>query len=447
MQRTGYGLCPNPDHVISESDMLIFIGPKSSPARDNDHRGTSLSYLAKAKKIVTANRQMSSGKADVKHMKNVLVAGWRTVWSDAPERLRKRIMEIAHVREKGSYIIFINGVRSSPQDESNMDEMDERQPSFAGIMSECRFRPLTTSENAKLPPVNYKRNVYEVCDQDNGNKPMGIFVSHIQGDAADPEIVEPVVIGRTIHTAIVLGTQANTPLPAYSRDTRVLSIMLLLRKLWMSKNEGVPMHVVGENQQDMTARLALGPQVEFDGTGALKKNMHEPDFINSQAIYARVLVQTMAYPVIRHAVMDLFDESPGSADLVIVKASAYVTLHESHVWGVVQQCVLETPKERSICIGYIADSGSVQVLPEHQMGHIYNENDRLVLLRRYVAQIPGGGGRGGNAAGAGTDSDDDESPSSPVHEQLNSRFASIRASPGSVKGPMLQKAMTRLSRV
>lgn len=417
--------------------MLIFIGPKSSPARDNDHRATSLEYLAKARAIVTANRQRSTGVADVKHQKNVLVAGWRAIWSDNAERLRKRIMEIAHVREKGSYVIFINGVRSSPQDESSLDEMDERQPSFAGIMSECGFRTLSNSENAKLPPVKYKRNVYEVCDKDDGNKPMGIFVSHIQGDAADPDIVEPVIIGRTIHTAIVLGTQANSPLPAYSRDTRVLSIMLLLRKLWMSKNEGVPMHVVGENQQDMTARLALGPQVEFDGNGALKKNMHEPDFINSQAIYARILVQTMAYPVIRHAVMDLFDETPGSADLVIVKASAYVTLHTAHMWGVVQHCVLETPKERSICIGFIDDAGGVEVLPEHDMERVYNDNDRLVLLRRYVTKIPSG------SAGAGADADSDDD----VQEQLNSKFATIRASPGTVKGPLLGKAVTRLSRV
>ena len=123
--------------------------------------------------------------------------------------------------------------------------------------------------------------------------------------------------------------------------------------------------------------------------------------------------------------------------MVIVKASAYVTLHTAHLWGVVQQCVLETPKERSICIGYIDDAGGVQVLPEHHMGRIYNENDRLVLLRRYVTNMPSGSAD----AGAGADSDDD------VQEQLNSKFASPRASYSGLKGPMLEKAATRLSRV
>jgi len=34
MATRGYGLCPDPDTVIKKSDMLIFVGPKSSPARD-----------------------------------------------------------------------------------------------------------------------------------------------------------------------------------------------------------------------------------------------------------------------------------------------------------------------------------------------------------------------------------------------------------------------------
>lgn len=64
--------------------------------------------------------------------------------------------------------------------------------------------------------------------------------------------------------------------------------MLLLRNLCNEKlhKENVPMHVVGENQEDMTARLALGPaqKGEEDGDVSFK----EPDFVNSQAIYARV---------------------------------------------------------------------------------------------------------------------------------------------------------------
>ena len=75
-----------------------------------------------------------------------------------------------------------------------------------------------------------------------------------------PHILFPVifqfpyqVMNITIHTAIVMGTQAEIHLPPAARDTRVLSIMLLLRmisevKLRRLKHD-IPLHVVGENQE------------------------------------------------------------------------------------------------------------------------------------------------------------------------------------------------------
>ena len=36
---------------------------------------------------------------------------------------------------------------------------------------------------------------------------QGIFIEHILGDAAEAEMLEPIVLNNPIHTAIVLGTQ------------------------------------------------------------------------------------------------------------------------------------------------------------------------------------------------------------------------------------------------
>ena len=51
-----------------------------------------------------------------------------------------------------------------------------------------------------------------------------------------------------------------------SKDTRVLNIMLLLRKLWnerfdkaADKSKVKQFHVIGENHEDSTARIALVP--------------------------------------------------------------------------------------------------------------------------------------------------------------------------------------------
>ena len=183
-----------------------------------------------------------------------------------------------------------------------------------------------------------------------GHKHEGVRLRHITGDAASAPILSPVIMKNTIHTAIVLGTQTTVRLGAHHRDTRILNILLLLRKLWSIKREGVPMHIVGENNEDMTARLALAPK-------RIGKIRTEPDFVNSQAVSARALVQTLAYPLIQPAISDLFQESKNSAEIVTVPAQEYVPLDTPLLYGVVRAMVLQTRGERSICIGILWRAG------------------------------------------------------------------------------------------
>ena len=63
----------------------------------------------------------------------------------------------------------------------------------------------------------------------------------------------------------------------------MLSVLLLLRHLL--KDATAPVHIIGENQEDTTALLALAPH-----------KTHDPDFINTQAIVARALCQSIAFP-------------------------------------------------------------------------------------------------------------------------------------------------------
>ena len=87
--------------------------------------------------------------------------------------------------------------------------------------------------------------------------------------------------------AIILGTIPFHDLKPEHRDLRVLEIMCLLRTLHAEFYPEEPLHVVGDTSIDSTAFLAIAP------TGA---QTMLPDFINTQAIYARVLAQTLAYP-------------------------------------------------------------------------------------------------------------------------------------------------------
>ena len=113
-------------------------------------------------------------------------------------------------------------------------------------------------------------------------------------------------------------------------------------------------------------------------------NVREPDFINTQAIYARVLTQTLAYPVIRPAISDLFNESKGSADVEIVRASAYIPLDQTYEWGIVRAAVLQAENERSICIGWMDMGGEVSLLPDVTEIVRLGANDSLILIRRML---------------------------------------------------------------
>ncbi|KAH8051163.1 hypothetical protein JL722_10860 [Aureococcus anophagefferens] len=106
--------------------------------------------------------------------------------------------------------------------------------------------------------------------------------SATHGDAADVALLRRIVMNIPIETAIVLGTNARAlgdPLAPKMRDTRVLNILLTLRHLRAASPFAAEhMHVIGENAIDETRMLALTPE-----------SGREPDFINTQAIFARAL--------------------------------------------------------------------------------------------------------------------------------------------------------------
>ena len=373
----GFGLCPDPDIIIEEDDLLIFIDEKSNPERSDEMIGKMDSYATEAAALQEEHSEIEMGRllhgvGNFSTLQHLLVCGWRSVWEEFPDRLHARIMEIVSQRQTGSTITFLNNVDKE---------------TFTTMMTDNGMR--------RGADTGEGNRVFEMPEPFRG-----IFVRHIIGDAAQPSTLSPVINETTIHTVIVLGTQASVRLGARYRDTRVLNVMLLLRKLWEIKNEGVPMHIVGENNEDMTARLALAPKRTGNVTHSGKHIIieHEPDFVNSQAVYARALVQTLAYPLISAAISDLLDEAPDSADLVIVPASAYLPMNTEFSYGVVRATLLQAKKERSICIGIMwASLPEPELVPSHTRVVAFCPEDRLIIIRKKIT-----GGAGGAAGGAAT---------------------------------------------
>lgn len=398
VKSNGFGLLPRPDVVVQNDDLLIFIGPKSSPEHDYGMLAKFDEYIKQAKETIkalpniaitrekhlTGNDHVDTTSPritkthSVKKRENMIVAGWRPLWLTDPSRFQDRLVEVADVRLPGSEITFINFVE--PDDfESMMTSKD-----IGATRQADQISPIT----------KHAFRMYEMPAPH-----QGILIKHHYGDAAEPEVIDEIMSSQTIHTAIVLGTQANAKLSSRSRDTRVLNIMLLLRKFWAIKGDDIPIHVVGENQKDETANLALGPRKAnsvdqerkekksgfFLGTG---QHDRQPDFINTQAVFARALTQAAAYPRISRAVTELLNSGPDFVDVVIVAASDYVPLGKPMVYGVVRAMVLCATGERSICLGIMPMNGNPIVNPEHDKNlRPFNEDDRLIILRRML--LPG----------------------------------------------------------
>ena len=75
--------------------------------------------------------------------------------------------------------------------------------------------------------------------------------------------------------------------PPHSRDMRVLSVLLLLRHLM--RDAATPVHIIGENQEDMTSVLAMVPRQRPNHAKQKRRSIGEdagcylrPDFVNTQ---------------------------------------------------------------------------------------------------------------------------------------------------------------------
>ena len=254
----GMGLAPDMDYVVKRGDLIIFVSDTISPPPSSAHEDGSAAADVEAAKLLEPAEGFDTPHASMQ----ALICGWRPVWTDESKRLRARVEQITLGMGAGSAVYFINAV---PED------LFKRL-----IEVECGFSAATFSDGKA-----------------GWATAQGVELRHVPGDAADQEDLEPLVHAISFDVAIVLGSQARAAGDALSpanMDTRVLDILLLLRHVHAtSPNPNKYLHVIGENNVDETAMLALAPRTK----DSLNK---PPDFINTQAIYARALTLTLAYP-------------------------------------------------------------------------------------------------------------------------------------------------------
>jgi len=349
--RSGDGLAPPRDRIIRSTDIIIFLDNNSMP--DYDPTGQETARIAK-KKMEQLKDKVDRDKV-FQRPDNVLICGWRNEWSIDPAHLKDVITNMINDMSEGSAIVFLNLLSS-----------DE----FTKIMSGAGYNNPVAIDEWKVSTTTIK---------------------HIEGDAGSMFDLYPVVEKYSFNTSIVLGTQAGgIDLSPHSRDTRVMSILLILRQLHKQKRmkygaTKVPhMHVIGENQEDSTSTLVLPPR--SDGEFSL-----EPDFINTQAISARVLAQTLAYPVISDAISEIFDETVGKAMLAFELCAGLVPTGIEIDFATIKEFLYDASTDsRVVCIGIakspkntnIGEEGTI-LLPADDFSTTMSPDDRLIVFKAF----------------------------------------------------------------
>jgi len=166
-------------------------------------------------------------------------------------------------------------------------------------------------------------------------------------------------------------------LPGPSRDARVLSILLVLRKL--NKVLGLKgMHAIAENEEDQTAMLAVCP------TPASNSGL--PDFVNTQQIIARSLAMNLAYPQIQDAVSEIvLPDGPG-IEFITCQHLGIAGFKVS--FGAVRSIVVTKYEGRAIPIGYVYGPKKTIVPDVNKIIEWTNEYRVICLVRGGVINTP-----------------------------------------------------------
>lgn len=330
------GLAPTGDRTICAEDRLIFISHNSLPTYAEPGIDHSLQTMP------------TTSEKRTQRPLHILVCGWRHDW-DEPDCFAFRIRDTAEDLPRDSSITFL--CMKLSQDGHFKDFMADV----------CR------SSNSGIEESGSAENCWIFEDS--------VRVFHIAGDAADYVTLDNAIqqqqssSDQVFHQAILVSTTAHETLSPFSRDTRMLSIMLYLRQLQNKYEEYMqrPMHIIGENSLDSTSLLAMGPVSQIGQAGEDSpasthvQNPKQPDFVSVHALYARVLTQMLAYPRVGMALMQLFVSRPGTPAVRLEPAADRISSGR-HRFGQLVQLVKKLHPD-DVLLGIRQGDGHIVIAP------------------------------------------------------------------------------------
>jgi hypothetical protein len=310
--------------VVTKDDRILLIAETTEPVR------------WKGKQADVQPLVCESADAGDKPAFDLLVVGWRVEWRD-PKRFAKRVHEFTTGLPHDSVLFFLN-----------MNSRDE----FATLMKEANFK-----------------------EKGQAWTSHGVTIKHKEGEAVHPETLYEIFQEHTFEAAVVLGTLHGHQLQPKARDCRVLATILMLRTIQkMVYPKGNALRVVAENSMDATSRLALNPGSSHS----------VPDFVNVQGIYARVLTQAVAYPLLYTAIAQLFYTTAGGPRLCLENAGQGLIPVGKATWAQVVVTV-RNARPDDVVIGLLTSDCSLMLIPHLDFEHGFGPGDQIIFLTRRLS--------------------------------------------------------------
>jgi hypothetical protein len=237
----------------------------------------------------------------------------------------------------------------------------------------------------------------------SGNRNLpDITIVHVRGDIGHFDTVKRVLRKPTIHDggladrkeqgtdqfreAIIIPPPSTDGDPQ-AADTFIVNMMLMMRQIHAERNME-PLHIVAENALDATAKVAMVPTDDGDHGHPVV-----PDFVNTEAIKARVLCQGLAFPQMNDILQDIFDREDGSITLLMVDVCVVApdARNTRFSFKEVKQRVRDLLPPRAecdnnsddLCLGYLTTKEGLQLPPEKlDSPQQFELHDELVILTR-----------------------------------------------------------------
>jgi hypothetical protein len=184
MRAEQLGICCNPDTIIQDDDLILFIGRRSTPIRDTAMAVMCDEYTAEATRRVAG--MSTDSRKITKTYKNVLLAGWRQAWDKTPLRFRDRLNEAFHALLPNSLLTLINFVA--------VEDFQELIEKIGGVrvVSEEDLAALVARTGHTPIEGEVLYNAMAPFDE--------IVIRHVIGDASEDRYLQPIIFGQTITT-------------------------------------------------------------------------------------------------------------------------------------------------------------------------------------------------------------------------------------------------------